>query len=264
MLIAQISDLHIVRPGKDLYGGVDTASYLERAVAAVAAHQPAPELVLVTGDLVDKGAPEEYARLRAILERLPMPYRLIPGNHDARDALRAAFPDHAYLAGAAGFISYAIEEFPLRLIGLDSLDVGRVGGCLCDTRLNWLDRQLARAPQRPTMIFLHHVPFRTGVTHFDEQAFIGADGFAAVVRRHPQVEKVVAGHVHRSMSMRWAGTVFSTCPSTAHQFVLDFSPENHVDYALETPGFQLHDWREGRGVLTHTMPIGEFPVHRLR
>lgn len=264
MLIAQISDLHIVRPGKNLYGAVDTATYLERAVAAVAARDPAPDLVLVTGDLVDAGSPEEYARLRALLEKLSMPYRLIPGNHDARDPLRAAFPDHPYLAGADGFINYVIEEFPLRLIGLDSLDVGRVGGRLCGTRLDWLEARLSEAPEQPTLIFLHHVPFRTGVTHFDIQAFEGADGFAAVVRRHPQVERVVAGHVHRSMSIRWAGTVFSTCPSTAHQFVLDLSPENHVDYALEPPGFQLHEWREGRGVLTHTLPVGEFPVRRLR
>ncbi len=264
MLIAQITDLHVRASGKRLYDRLDTAAYAERAVAAIAAQRPAPGLVLVTGDLVDAGAPDEYANLRGLLERLPMPYRMIPGNHDARDALRAAFPDHAYLAGAQGFICYTIEEFPLRLIGLDSLDAGRVGGRLCDVRLDWLDARLSEALEKPTMIFLHHVPFRTGVTHFDEAVFHGAEAFAAVVGRHPQVERVVAGHVQRSMSMRWAGTVFSTCPSTAHQFVLDLSPEKHVDYALEPPGFQLHEWRAGQGLLTHTLPIGDYPMHRLR
>lgn len=264
MLIAQISDLHVRAPGKQLYGALDTAAYAERAVAAIAARTPPPDLVLVTGDLVDAGAAEEYANLRRILERLPVPYRLIPGNHDARGPLRAAFPDHPYLAGAGGFISYVIDDFPLRLIGLDSLDEGRVGGRLCDARLDWLDSRLAEARETPTLVFLHHVPFRTGVTHFDEAVFLGAEGFAAVIGRHPQVERVVAGHVHRSMSMLWAGTVFSTCPSTAHQFVLDLSPENHVDYALEPPGFQLHAWRVGQGLLTHTLPIGDYPVTRLR
>ncbi|MBM3539606.1 MAG: phosphodiesterase [Alphaproteobacteria bacterium] len=264
MLIAQISDLHVRAPGKQLYGRLDTAGYAERAVAAIAARTPAPDLVLVTGDLVDAGAADEYANLRRVLDALPMPYRLIPGNHDARDALRAAFPDHAYLAGAEGFICYTIEGFPLRLVALDSLDAGRVGGRLCEARLDWLDARLSEARDKPTMIFLHHVPFLTGVTHFDEAVFFGAEAFAAVVRRHPQVERVVAGHVHRSMSMRWAGTTFSTCPSTAHQFVLDLNPENHVDYALEPPGFQIHAWRAGQGLLTHTLPIGDYKVTRLR
>jgi len=264
MLIAQISDLHVRAPGKQLYGKLDTAGYAERAVAAIAAYEPAPALVLVTGDLVDAGAPDEYANLRRILDALPVPYRLIPGNHDARDALRAAFPDHPYLTGTQGFICYTIEDMPLRLIALDSLDPGRVGGRLCGTRLDWLDARLSEGRDRPTLIYLHHVPFRTGVTHFDEAVFEGAEGFAAVIRRHAQVERVVAGHVHRSMSMRWAGTVFSTCPSTAHQFMLDLSPENHVDYALEPPAFQLHAWRPGQGLLTHTLPIGDYPVTRLR
>jgi 3',5'-cyclic AMP phosphodiesterase CpdA len=264
MLIAQITDMHVVAPDKVLYGALDTAAYLERAVAAIAARNPAPDLVLVTGDLVDAGKPAEYARLRGILARLPMPYRLIPGNHDARDALRAGFPDHPYLVGADGFISYVVDGLPLRLIGLDSLDAGRVGGRLCDVRLDWLDARLSEGRETPTLIFLHHVPFRTGVTHFDEAVFHGAEAFAAVVGRHPQVERVVAGHVHRSMSMRWAGTVFSTCPSTAHQFALDFSPENHVDYVLEPPGFQLHAWRAGQGLLTHTIAIGDYPLQRLR
>lgn len=264
MLIAQISDLHVRAADKLLYGKLDTAAYAERAVAAIAAYKPAPELVLVTGDLVDKGAPDEYANLRRILDRLPMPYRLIPGNHDSRDALRISFPDHPYLAGAGDFICYTIEGHPLRLIGLDSLDAGRVGGRLCDVRLDWLDARLSEARDTPTMIFLHHAPFRTGVTHFDEAVFEGAEAFASVIRRHPQVERVVGGHVHRSMNMRWAGTVFSTCPSTAHQFVLDLSPENHVDYALEPPAFQIHAWRAGQGLLTHTLPIGDFPVTRLR
>ena len=70
---------------------------LERAVAHVNALDPRPDVVLATGDLVDGGKPEEYARLRRLLAPLAMPVYLIPGNHDARDALRAVFADHAYL-----------------------------------------------------------------------------------------------------------------------------------------------------------------------
>ena len=155
------------------------------------------EMVMDAGDLVDAGSADEYANLRRILDRLPMPYRLIPGNHDERDTMRASFPDHGYLAGAEGFICYTIDDLPLRLIALDSLDVGKIGGLLCDVRLNWLDARLSEARDRPTMIFLHHAPIQTGVRHHDEEPFRGAEAFAAVVARHPQVERVVAGHARQ-------------------------------------------------------------------
>jgi len=120
MLIAQISDMHVTAEGTLLYKRLDTAGYLERAVAHILGLDVRPDVVIATGDLVDGGKAEEYARLRGLLAPLPMPVYLIPGNHDARDSLRAAFPDHAYLP-KEGFLQYAIEDYPLRLIGLDTL-----------------------------------------------------------------------------------------------------------------------------------------------
>src|SRR5258705_13906314 len=100
MLIAQISDMHVKAEGELLYGRIDTAGFLERAVAHVMTLDPRPDVVLATGDLVEGGKPEEYALLRRLLAPLAMPVYLIPGNPDARDALRAAFPDHGYLPGS--------------------------------------------------------------------------------------------------------------------------------------------------------------------
>jgi len=108
MLIAQISDMHVKREGELLYGRIDTAGYLERAVAHLLRLDPRPDIVLATGDLVEGGKPEEYARLRRLLAPLPMPLYVIPGNHDGRDALRAAFADRGFLP-AQGFLHYAVE-----------------------------------------------------------------------------------------------------------------------------------------------------------
>src|SRR5512145_1949200 len=119
MLIAQISDTHIRPMGVLAMGRVDTAGYLARAVAHINALRPAPDVVLVTGDLVDAGMAEEYAHLRALLAPLAMPFHLIPGNHDRRDALREAFADHRYLP-REGFLQYVVDSGPLRLIALDT------------------------------------------------------------------------------------------------------------------------------------------------
>src|SRR5688500_6778311 len=123
MLIAQISDTHIRPKGVLAMGRVDTAGHLARAVAHINALRPAPDLVLVTGDLADAGMAEEYAHLRDLLAPLAMPVHLIPGNHDLRAPLRAAFAAHRYLQEGE-LLQYVVDGGPLRLIALDTLTPG--------------------------------------------------------------------------------------------------------------------------------------------
>lgn len=259
MIIAQISDTHIKPAGKLAYRRVDTAGHLARCVAHLLAMTSRPDVVLATGDLVDAGRPDEYRRLRHLLAPLPMPVFLIPGNHDDREALAAGFSDHAYLPQDGRFLQYVVEGYPVRLIGLDTLVPGENGGLMCGERLAWLDAQLAAAPDRPTVLFMHHPPFTTGIRHMDEQGLDGAEAMREVVRRHVQVERVLCGHLHRSIQVRWAGTVASTAPSTAHQVVLDLREDGPGMFALEPPACQLHLWRPDAGLISHTSYVGEFP-----
>ncbi|HSE75698.1 MAG TPA: phosphodiesterase [Dongiaceae bacterium] len=257
MLIAQISDLHIKPKGELAMGRVDTAGYLARAVAHIQALRPSPDLVLATGDLVDAGKPEEYARLRSLLAPLPMPVYLIPGNHDARESLRAAFRDHRYLP-AEGFLQYVVEEGPLRLIALDTLTPGAPHGELCATRLDWLEARLAESG-KPTILFMHHPPFECGLHELDGMRLnVGAERLAAIVRGNPNVERILCGHVHRPIQARWAGTIAAAAPSTAHQAALDLTPGAKVMYAMDPPAIALHQWRPGTGIVTHLSYVGEY------
>lgn len=256
MLIAQITDLHITLPGRRCYQRVDTAPYLVAAVEELAALDPQPDVVLVTGDLVDLALPEEYATLRRLLAPIRQPLYLVPGNHDARAPLVEAFADHAYLP-REGFLNYAIEDWPLRLIGLDTLVPGEGGGALCAERLAWLEKTLAARPDSPTLIFMHHPPFATGLSAMDKIGLRGAEDFAAILQRHPQVQLVTAGHLHRPIVRRFAGTLAATCPSTAHQVTLNLTPGAPSSFTLEPPGFQLHLWRDG-ALVSHTHVIGRY------
>jgi 3',5'-cyclic AMP phosphodiesterase CpdA len=257
MLIAQISDMHLKPPGELLYGRIDTAGFLERAVAHLGALDPKPDLVLATGDLVDGGKPEEYAQLKQILQPLAMPVYLIPGNHDAREALREAFVEASYLP-SSGFLHYTIEGWPLRLIALDTLLAGKGWGELCEERLDWLEARLGES-RRPTVLFMHHPPFDCGISAFDGfKLKVGGERLAALVERHGNVERVVCGHVHRPIQVRWAGTMASIAPSTAHQATLDLHDKAPLSMMMEPPGVALHLWRPGTGLITHISYIGTY------
>src|SRR3954447_24322495 len=232
MIIAQISDPHIVRPGVLLYGRVETGAMLARAVAELNRLEPPPDIVVITGDLVDKGEPAEYDHLRSLLAPLSMPVFVIPGNHDSREALRSAFGGDGYLP-RDGFLQYQVEDYPVRLVALDTLIPGEGGGELCAERLRWLDRTLAAGPGRPTAVLMHHPPFPTGIERMDRAGLRDRDAFAAVIRRHSQVERILCGHLHRAIACRFAGTVAGTAPSTAHQIRLDIRSGGPLRFVLE-------------------------------
>ena len=271
MLVAQITDTHILAAGKlyhsphraipaDAEPGwshIDTAACLARAIAELNALKPRPDVIVVTGDLTDHGGPEEYANLRAILAAAEMPVYVIPGNHDSREGMRATFAADGYLPGE-GFLHYAVEGYPLRLVALDTHIPGEHGGLLCAERLDWLDRTLSAARTQPTLLLMHHPPFPTGIAHMDRHALHDPAEFAAVVRRHAQVERVLCGHLHRTIDHRFAGTIAGTCPSTAHQLVLDIDPGAPAEFIFEPPGYQLHFWRDG-ALVTHTAVFGDWP-----
>jgi 3',5'-cyclic AMP phosphodiesterase CpdA len=108
------------------------------------------------------------------------------------------------------------------------------------------------------MIFLHHPPFRTGIGHMDRSGLNNASAMAAVVAKYPNVERIVCGHIHRAIQTRFAGTIASVAPSTAHQIALDLRPDGPSAMKMDPPGYQLHYWTPEAGLVTHTAAIGDF------
>lgn len=267
MLLAQISDLHIKRPGALAYRRVDTAAYLERCVARLVALEPKPDAVVVTGDLVDLGTFAEYEALKTLLAPLTMPVYLLVGNHDERGALREVFPDHAYLRAGGEFVHYAVDVGPLRLVALDSQMPQQSSGHLCAARLAWLETQLAQAQGKPVVLALHHPPFVSGIGHMDRQRLdpASSERLAAIVSRYPNVERVICGHVHRPIFTRFAGTIASAVPAPAHQVALDLRENAPSAFRLEPPAFALHRYAPETGVVTHHAYVdegeGPFPFY---
>jgi len=259
-LLAQLTDLHIREPGHLAYGRLDTAPYLQAAVRSIQALPQRPQAVVLTGDLTDFGREAEYAHLARLLAPLSMPTYLLPGNHDDRDSLRRSFPDHAYL-GDDEFIQYRVpfDANGLSLLALDTVEAGASHGRLCPKRLAWLADMLDRHRGEPTIIAMHHPPFQTHIGHMDRIGLLeGAPALAEILAGHPAVERVICGHLHRTIFSRVAGALASTAPSPAHQVCLDLSPDAEPAWILEPPGFHLHAWNGPGGWVTHVSVVGRF------
>ncbi|MEM7044765.1 MAG: phosphodiesterase [Pseudomonadota bacterium] len=256
MLIVHISDLHFLCKGVLSFGKVDTHAHLERCIEAIQAFEPRPDIVLISGDLTNDGDLRTYQVLADMLKLLGRPIYPIPGNHDDRELVRAAFPEIAALS-PEGALYYAIEDWPVRILALDSSVDGKPYGRLGEAQLSWLSEKLDAEQEKPTLVMLHHPPFKTGIGHMDWSMLRDSDELSDIIRRHRQVERVLCGHVHRAVQIRFAGTIAQIPPSTAHQVKLTLG-EGRGPWAMEPPGFLVHHWSAGDGLVTHHMPIGSF------
>jgi Icc protein len=233
--LAHLSDPHItVGPL-----GSQPAARLHEALGRVLGLDPVPAAVLITGDLVDSGRPEEYEALAAILHRFPIPVHLVAGNHDERSAYLAAFAGTRYLNGEDRTY-YTVDHPGFRIIALDSTVPGSPAGRLGEAQLAWLDTALSARTEVPTFIALHHPPIAVGIDLLDGMRLDDGAALAEVVRAHGQVSRVLAGHVHRPITVAFAGTVLSIAPSTYRQTSLTSRADQLIGYVDEPTAFLLH------------------------
>jgi Icc protein len=259
MLIAQISDLHLRPRGRLYQGQVDSNTMGEAAIRQLNALDPQPDLVLITGDIVDEGSPAEYATALEILAAIRAPVLLIPGNHDERAAFRAAFAAHRYLP-AEGPLHFAVgERGPLRILAVDVTVPGEHHGDMDDAACRWLHERLAEEPGRPSIVMLHHPPFDSGIPYIDAYNCRHGNRLADIVVRYSNVERILCGHIHRFMQLRFGGTMLVTAPSTTTAIALRLRPDAAPASFVEPPALLLHHWRPQTGLVTHLVPIGAFP-----
>jgi 3',5'-cyclic AMP phosphodiesterase CpdA len=258
VIVAQISDMHVKRRGHFLHHMPHVAQPLRRVLAAIARLRPAPDCIVATGDLTESGTLDEYARLREILkEHAVIPVFLLPGNHDRLDALSTVFWDEAYLREPRHGVLFTVERQSWRLIALDSSKEERAGGYLSQYRLEWLRHRLNERRDTMTILAMHHPPFRTGIGRFDRQAFHGREELARIVRMHPQIARIICGHIHQPRVSAWCGTVGMCAPSTAPTLVLH---PRAPGVAWEPGGFLCHRYERATGVTTSLIRVAAKPV----
>ena len=240
LLLVQVSDPHI---GGE-WAAPDPIAGLAAAVDAIQALPDRPDAVVVTGDLAEHATPDEYELVREQLARIGAPVHALPGNHDDRSVLRETF---SLPGDASEPVNYAVDAGPLRLVVLDSTRPGEDRGELDEQRLAWLDATLTEEANRPTVIALHHPPLATGSAAWDAIGLPTGDRLALgeILERHPQVERLVGGHVHRAIAGELCGRVVLAAPSTYVQARLDFNADR-IAFGDDPAAFAVHVLADGR------------------
>ncbi|THJ36396.1 phosphodiesterase [Lampropedia aestuarii] len=254
LLIAQLTDPHLGTGPAFLGGRIDTERAFQRAVTHVAALQPRPDLVLLTGDMTEHGRPDEYARVAAALAPLDMPIYAVPGNHDDSHTACTALPAYMPVAqdAPAGRCCYHIQLKGLHCVALDTSVSGHAHGVLDTPQLAWLANTLQACSGLPVLLFMHHPPLPSGIEAMDAcSLLVGSEQLAALIRQHARVQGILCGHLHRAVQMQFAGVPVHVAPSVAHQIALDLQPGASLHAQLEPPQISLHRWTPLYGLCTH-------------
>jgi Icc protein len=243
MLMAQITDIHL---GFDPDNPAEfNRKRLDQAIKMICAMSPQPDILLATGDLVDRGDQDSYRRLENALSVVPFPVHMCLGNHDLRTPFRKQFPD---VSTADGFVQYEVDMPELRLLFLDTLEEGRHGGAFCEVRASWLSARLAEQQDKPVILILHHPPVESGIEWVTR--------LADTVAGHDQVKGMITGHLHRNISTWWGDISLAICSSTAPQVALDLNPidperpDGRNMIVADPPAIALHYWN-GRQLVSH-------------
>jgi 3',5'-cyclic AMP phosphodiesterase CpdA len=256
--ILHISDPHVLPEGERAYGVVDTATALRHVVRQVNAALPriGPiDLAVVTGDLTDHGTAQEYALFRQIMSGLTLDYVAIPGNHDSRPEMRAAFAGASWMPDV-GEIRWRVDLEGLCVIGLDTHVPRAPHGALSAEALLWLEREIATLGARPLIVALHHPPVATGLTQMDRQGLADPEPLNRILAGHPGPCRIIAGHVHRMVLDTLGPTPVIIAPGTSHAVTLDLRAARAGTFDMEPGGVLIHD--AGQTIRTHLMPIGDF------
>ena len=256
--IIQISDPHIVAKGELAYGRVDTCSALEKCVAQIDKILPEigpVDMIIVTGDLTDFGKRNEYSLFREIIEKLNIPYRVIPGNHDDKSVMQKCFEDTDWMP-KTGPINWEIDFQDLKIIALDTSIIGKAYGKLETASLNFLRSALNSAKEKPVIVATHHPPILTGIEKMDIQNLRDSDELKEVLSTYSGELKLICGHLHRNIVTQFGNVICQIAPGVSHAVTIDLRKGSPNCLTKEPGSFLLHEIRDG--ILSHQILVDDY------
>lgn len=254
MIIAQISDTHIAL---DVLDAEQRIRDFALTVADINALDPLPDVIVHTGDIVHNGRQDEYAQAMTMLAKARAPVYVLAGNRDNRANLREAFSARGYLATESDFIHYAIDDYPVRLIALDTVSSGSNKGDFCGARIRNLIDLIDAETTKPIAVFTHHPPFEVAVgpepLHFENRDSMSR--LRQALQHSGRVVAVFSGHVHRAAAGDVANIPATVMPSIA----TTLRKGQYPDHMKTLPLYQVHRFDPVWGFASETHIVGTRP-----
>jgi 3',5'-cyclic AMP phosphodiesterase CpdA len=229
----------------DLHFGTREDPAVERAVAELL-DDTAPQLVIASGDLTNRGRPEQHERAARFLQGLGVPVLAIPGNHD----IPYTFP-HRFTRPWAEFERHWQTTEPefradgLYAIGLNSVRPWRhQSGGVSDAQLDRATERLHMAPDGVfRVVALHHQ--MVGAPWRSKKKPVARRNHVLARLVESGAELVVGGHIHQASV------------SERHEFAVLGENERGVVVSI-APGLgQPRPNRLGEARGLHVYTIGE-------
>jgi 3',5'-cyclic AMP phosphodiesterase CpdA len=259
--LAQLSDTHICVPGGRLFNGVDSATQLQKALDWLLSEHITLDAVLISGDLTQDGRLEEYRHLRRLLTPIAqkVPVYLVLGNHDHYANFIEVFADYPGVSQtlSSQSLQYTATVGSYQLVVLDSLEPGDDQGHLNVQRQQWLDETL-QASTAPCILVIHHPMIDIGNPLMDQMHLYERAAFGDIVVKHQHVQRILCGHIHRTIFGSFKNIPVIVAPSTAHQYPINLTRNSAKILSREAPGFLIHTQIEGGHIVTHQIPITAF------
>lgn len=214
--LLHISDTHLLAGGRRLYDRVASEEHLHRLFEEFEASGARPDAIVFTGDLADRGEPDAYRRLRAIVE--PVAEDLgarvvwVMGNHDERGAFRSELLDEP---ASDAPVDAVLDVDGLRIVTLDSTVPGRHHGEVGPAQLEWLRDVLATPAPHGTILAMHHPPIPS-VLDLAASVELRDQSALAASLVGTDVRSILAGHLHYSSTASVGGIPVSVASATCY------------------------------------------------
>jgi len=247
MIIAQISDTHIALDVEDANQRIRD---FEAVITDINMLDPAPDLIIHTGDIVHNGRQDEYTKAVEILATAKAPVYCMVGNKDHRINMRAAFSQLQSFSPDSEFIDYAVDDFPVKCIMLDTLHEGSNKGNFCQKRMQNLLGMLDDDRTKSILVFTHHPPCEifVGPDRIHFETIEAMTELRKTLLNSGRVTSIFSGHVHRSTT----GFVEDIPVTVSSSVATTLRWDQCAEHMKSRPVYYLHEVDENNVVTTQT------------
>lgn len=214
--VVQLTDLHLQSDQTAVLRGVQTTIVARDLIAQLVRDADQIDLLVLTGDLAHDEQLSTYLLLKEFLGPLAERSLFLPGNHDDRGHLCAAFPERAH--SDAGFVCFSQAVAGWQLFGIDTQVTGKVFGRVSEPQMDWTVAQFRQHADSPALLFMHHPPINVGSEWMDAIGLENQEAFANFARSQQSLRAIAAGHVHHEFEGRLGTIPTYTTPSASIQF----------------------------------------------